>query len=532
VEGQWAKGRQKPERKRSIANTLIIVLLVASVPLILAYAHYGKHLATFGDHSSMLPWLSASPATSASAAPLRAADEQQPWHGRYERPPGRSQPSHRNADAAAARAVKHAEDTLAHGDQLGKDMRLKRRTGLNPKTGLNALAKSLMHTTDSARAALGGGGGGGSSSSGIGVEDDKASSSHVMWGPTAARTSDLKYRYKAAEREVHELEDKVSFLERKVVEDRVHAHDSQASALVHAETEIARLQKTLTALEREAGNRRRSGSEERKRVVALENENLRLERAVVAHRQHDDEIAKLTARVAELTRDDRQRRKAQASGELSAMHSKLASKLALEEARVKALTENKIKLAAQLDAAHQELASARQSQLQKPAQSFSPPPTPTLSPSIRSSSTTTSTPRTPSPLDESRTSRSATENPENSENSGNAVEKLVKAASEGAGSGGERGRGKGTEMGDKKYKGMSYAAEVQAKENDEEKRIRRQADRMLSRSAEEAGLDSRHRKMLRELEHEKSSRDRTADRAADRDLAARDKATNSQMSST
>jgi hypothetical protein len=411
-------------------------------------------------------------------------------------------------------------------------MRLKRRTGLNPKTGLSALAKSLMHTTDSARAALGGGGGGGSSggdsSSGIGVEDDKASSSHVMWGPTAARTSDLKYRYKAAEREVHELEDKVSFLERKVVEDRVHAHDSQASALVHAETEITRLQKTLTALEREAGNRRRSGSEERKRVLALENENLRLERAVVAHRQHDDEIAKLTARVAELTRDKRKRRKAQASGELSVLHSKLASKLALEEARVKALTENKIKLAAQLDAAHQELASARQSQLQKPVQSFSPPPTPTLSPSIRSSSTTTSTPRTPSPPNESRTSGSATENPEKSGKSGNAVEKLVKAASEGAGSGGERRRGEGTEMGDKKYKGMSYAAEVQAKENDEEQRIRRQADRMQSRSAEEAGLDSRHRKMLRELEHEKSSRDRTADRAADRDLAARDKATYSQ----
>jgi len=319
VEGQWAKGRQKPERKRSVANTLIIFLLVASVPLILAYAHYGKHLATFGDHSSMLPWLSASPATSASAAPLRAADEQQPWHGRYERPPGRSQPSHKNADAAAARAVKNAEDTLAHEDQLGKFMRLKRRTGLNPKTGLSALAKSLMHTTDSARAALGGGGGGGGGggSSGSGVEDDKASSSHVMWGPTAARTSDLKYKYKAAEREVHELEDKVSFLERKVVEDRVHAHDLQASALVHAETEIARLQKTLTALEREAGNRRRSGSEERKRVEALEDENLRLERAVVAHRQHDDEIAKLTARVAELTRDHRKRRKALASGELS-----------------------------------------------------------------------------------------------------------------------------------------------------------------------------------------------------------------------
>jgi hypothetical protein len=450
--------------------------------------------------------------------------------------------------------VKNAEDTLAHGDQLGKDMRL------NPKTGLKALAKSLMHTTDSARAALGGGGGGGGGggSSGSGVEDDKASSSHVMWGPTAARTSDLKYKYKAAEREVHELEDKVSFLERKVVEDRVHAHDSQASALVHAETEIARLQKTLTALEREAGNRRRSGSEERKRVEALEDENLRLERAVVAHRQHDDEIAKLTARVAELTRDHRKRRKALASGELSgtcmyvcvcvcvyilcvrvrvylhisyyiyiyictyicihtALHSKMAQKLAQEEALVKALTENKIKLAAQLDAAHQELASARQSQLQKPAQSFSPPPTPTLSPSIRS--------------DKSPTSESATENPgnsENSENSGNTVAKLVKAASQGAGSGGGRGRGEGREMGEKKYKGMSYAAEVQAKENDEEKRIKRQADRMLSRSAEEAGLDSRHRKMLRELELQKSSRDRTANRAADRDLAARDKATNSQ----
>ncbi len=106
--------------------------------------------------------------------------------------------------------------------------------------------------------------------------------------------------------------------------------------------------------------------------------------------------------------------------------------------------------------------------------------------------------------------------------------KLVKAASQGAGSGGGRGRGEGREMGEKKYKGMSYAAEVQAKENDEEKRIKRQADRMLSRSAEEAGLDSRHRKMLRELELQKSSRDRTANRAADRDLAARDKATNSQ----
>ena len=197
VEGQWAAGRHKPERKRSVVNTLIIVLLVASVPLMLAYLQYGKHLATFGDHSSMLPWLTASPATSASGATRRAgassevtrADEQRPWHD-----------ASRPADAQAARAVQHAEDALVHASHAaGKG------------AGLNALAKSLMRTTDSARAALGKGGGGARATV------NGASSSDV----------ELKYKYKAAEREVHALEDKVSYLERKVVEDRVHAHDSQ-----------------------------------------------------------------------------------------------------------------------------------------------------------------------------------------------------------------------------------------------------------------------------------------------------------------
>jgi len=96
----------------------------------------------------------------------------------------------------------------------------------------------------------------------------------------------------------------------------------------------------------------------------------------------------------------------------------------------------------------------------------------------------------------------------------------------------QRGRDREqTETDDKRYSGLSYAAEVQAKENDEEKRIKRQANRMLSRHAEEAGLDSRHRKMLRQLEHQKSQRDRTADRAADRDLAARDKEIDAMLGS-
>jgi len=41
---------------------------------------------------------------------------------------------------------------------------------------------------------------------------------------------------------------------------------------------------------------------------------------------------------------------------------------------------------------------------------------------------------------------------------------------------------------------------VQAKENDEEKRISRQANQMISRKDEEVGLDARHRQMLRHLE--------------------------------
>ena len=70
-----------------------------------------------------------------------------------------------------------------------------------------------------------------------------------------------------------------------------------------------------------------------------------------------------------------------------------------------------------------------------------------------------------------------------------------------------------------------------AKEDAEEKRIARQAGRMLSRRAEQVGLDARHRKMLRHLEHEKSERDLKADKAADRDLAARQAEINDMLGS-
>ena len=223
AEGQWATGRAKSEKKGSkFANTLICVLIVASVPLIYAYMRYGKNLATFGDHSSMLPWL-----TSSGTAPhedvnadkhgrvkqreVMRADEQEPW--RQQR---------------AQRAVQKAEAALAGAPSL------------------KALTKSLVDSSSAARTALGGGsrGRGGQNSRGIrsGGGEDKEPS----W---AAIDSETVLKYKAAEREVHALEGKVGSLERRVMEERIHARDSQSSALTAAQAEIARLEKSLTGLE-------------------------------------------------------------------------------------------------------------------------------------------------------------------------------------------------------------------------------------------------------------------------------------------
>ena len=501
--GQWAGGRPKSGRKRSIlANTLMIVLIVASLPLILGYIKYGGSLATFGDHSSMLPWLSghsavgtqtpkAPPETRLKANEITRADEQEPWH-----------PTHAKARKAVL-DVQNAEHALAH-DAQGESS----SPGASAHSTLSALAKTLLDTTASARAALGG------------------SPQSVEHGDKPSEALLLKYR--AAEREVHSLEGKVSFLERKVVQDRVHEQDSQASALVKAEAEIARLQKTLTSLEAEAEGRGRRHHEERRRIAALEQENLRLERAVVDKRQEKDEISKLTARVSQLSRDEGQRLHAANNGELAALHRKLGQHLAAEEARVKALTDNKVRLAAQLEAAKHELQSLRaRAAPSKPAapapaapasNAFSPPPVPSSA--------------------DSSGRRSA-------------VDKLVKAASSPASpsprsapsSGSSRptpdgrrghrgGRARGA-SGDAqgKYRGLDYEDEVQAKENDEEKRIAKQARRMLSRRAEQVGLDARHRRMLRHLERQKTQRDLKADAAADRDLAAREAEINSMLGS-
>ena len=522
--GEWAGGRPKQGRTRSIlANTLIIVLLVAALPLIYGYLKYGDHLATFGDHSSMLPWLSARAAaggtTPSKAAQerrsrveeIRRADEQRPWY------PAKAKQSRASK---AVMEVKKAEHALVH-DAQGSSADAVRSEG---HSTLSSLAKTLLDTTASARAALGGA---------------SAAPRTVHGGDKPSEAMLLKY--KAAEREVHALEGKVSYLERKVVQDRVHERDSQASSLLHAEDEIARLQKTLTSLEGQADSRGRRHHEERKRIAALEKENLRLERAVVDKRQEKDEISKLTDRVQQLSRDEGQRTRAAHSGELAALHSELAEHLAKEEARVKALMANKVRLAAQLEAAHTELTALGKS----------PPP---LSPA------------TDKPSAPPRTSPAFSPPPVPSTSSGrgrggkiSAVDKLVAAASSPAADDADdardaraapapapppaarrrkatsrrvRGEGAlGTEEDERKYRGLDYQDEVQAKENAEEKRIARQAGKMLSRRAEQVGLDARHRKMLRHLEHQKSERDLKADQAADRDLAARQAEINAMLGS-
>jgi hypothetical protein len=173
VEGQWASSRRpKGERKRSLlANTLIIVFIVAAVPLIACYLKYGQHLATFGDHTSMLPWLAPPPPVPtrrAADAPtgsatsrggrgddreggvvVTRADEQRPWLRASQSAStageklssikeGKDSSEYREGKEgwqSAVRAVEQAENALSAGRQRFSGGKGQGRTRVKQESG-------------------------------------------------------------------------------------------------------------------------------------------------------------------------------------------------------------------------------------------------------------------------------------------------------------------------------------------------------------------------------------------------------------
>ena len=234
IQGEWASGRPKPERKRSmLANTFFCVLLLASVPLLAVYLKHGDALATFGDHSSMLPWLSSAGQSGSrgeyerrregkTEGEVRRADEQQPWRGREaERGAGSGMTTGKEREKRAMRAVEQAEWALA-----------------NARGGKVASSRPLRPTPLT-----------------LPVHGQPAGHANAA-GKRGIGMAEMELKYKAAEREVRALEGKVGQLERKVVGERVGAADSQAAAVANAEAEITRLQHELSTLETQVSARR------------------------------------------------------------------------------------------------------------------------------------------------------------------------------------------------------------------------------------------------------------------------------------
>ena len=234
IQGEWASGRPKPERKRSmLANTLFCVLLLASVPLLVVYLKRGDALATFRDHSSMLPWLSSTGQSGSRGKYERSrpgktegevmrADEQQPWRGREaERGAGRGVASGKEREKRALRAVEQAEKALtnARGGNVASSRPLRPMPLTLPVHG-----QPPRHANAAGKRGVG--------------------------------MTEMELKYEAAEREVRALEGKVGHLERKVVRERVGSAASQAAAVANAEAEITRLQHELSTLETQVSARR------------------------------------------------------------------------------------------------------------------------------------------------------------------------------------------------------------------------------------------------------------------------------------
>lgn len=282
-----------------------------------------------------------------------------------------------------------------------------------------------------------------------------------------------------AAKEIAELDSKISHLQEAskmaMLRGRMEGRDEQETQLESAEAEIARLDKLLDRLQEQERARLKNNQEERRRVSALEKENEALERGVMDKDEDRKEIEQLTQRVAQLSLHLSQRKQIHRTGEAARIKNALQAHLEQEAAKVKALTQKEIALKAQLEAAHQELVASK----------------------VKARAA------------EHRQQRHAQDLHRHAQDLHSSLREHRHASS--ASSDGV------------KKPHLGYTAEVEAKEKAEEDRITRQANAMVDKETEEAGLDEKHRRMLENIERRKAARDRQADNAGSRDLQAREK---------